>query len=617
MSIRQIISTVLVRGLQGTFFLSLLFVFAHPASACTAGTISPSVTICTPTNQSSVVTPAHVVALSTDSHTVTSMQIYVDNKLVYQVNAASLNTYITLSPGNHYVVVKGWDSTGANFSKAVHVAMEPPCVLNSANRTVTICTPGASATVSSPVHLVAAANDSTPTQLMQVLVDGKKLNQVSTNILNVYLTNLAAGPHTVQISAEDTSSVWFSQSMSINVTNNAGLSNLRHIIYLVQENRSFDSYLGRLGQYRVNQGYSNNVDGIPLTATLYTSNGGAVQPFHYQTECTEGLTPSWNETHVDVNGGLMNGFLLTGLPSTIDPYNTRALGYYDWTDLPYVYSLAFNFGSSDRFFSPLESNTIPNRMYLFAGTSFGHVYTDPPPSGGWTQPTIFDHMDQAGVSWRYYYQDSSTYLTQWSTYSRDKSKVVPISQYYTDLQNESTLPSVIFIERASSIGLDEHPGQNIQKGAADAANIINALLKSPSWGSSAFILSFDEGGGLYDHVVPAMEIKPDNIAPKLHSGDQPGDFAHSGFRIPLVVVSPWAKPHYVSHTWRDLTSILRLIEVRFNVPSLTARDAAADDMMEFFDFSSPAWQTPPSLPTQPQPPNGGTCDWNLEKAPGY
>jgi phospholipase C len=111
-----------------------------------------------------------------------------------------------------------------------------------------------------------------------------------------------------------------------------------------------------------------------------------------------------------------------------------------------------------------------------------------------------------------------------------------------------------------------------------------------------------------------MEIKPDSIAPKLHSGDQPGDFAHSGFRIPLVVISPWAKPHYVSHTWRDLTSILRLIEVRFNVPSLTARDAAADNMMEFFDFSSPAWQTPPSLPTQP---TGGTCNWNLEKAPGY
>ena len=615
MNFRQILRKYQsARLLYGIALMALLGAVARPANACTASTVSPSVTICTPTNQSSVVTPAHFVALSTDSHPVTAMQIYVDNKLAYQVKAASLDTYMALSPGNHYVVVKGWDTTGANFSQGIHVAMEPPCVLNSTNQTVTICTPAASATVSLPVHLVAAAQDSTPTKLMQVWVDGKDLSQVNSNALDLYLTNLAAGQHSIKVAAEDTSSVWFSKSMSITVTNNSGLSNLRHIIFLVQENRSFDSYLGRLGQYRVNRGYSSNVDGTPLNATLYTSNGGAVHPFHYLTVCTEGLTPSWDESHVDVNGGLMNDFLLTGVPSNIDPYNTRALGYYDWTDLPYVYALAFNFASSDRFFSPVESNTLPNRMYLFAGTSFGHVYPDTPPSGGWTQPTIFDRMDQAGVSWRYYYQDNTTYLTQWSTYSRDASKVVPISQYYTDLQNESTLPSVIFIERASSAGLDEHPGQNIQKGAADVAHIVNALLTSPSWRSSAFILAFDEGGGLYDHVVPAIEMKPDNIAPMTHSGDLPGDFAHSGFRVPMVVISPWAKPHYVSHTWRDLTSILRLIEVRFNVPSLTARDASADDMMEFFNFSSPAWMTPPSLPAQP---TTGTCNWNLEKAPGY
>jgi len=106
---------------------------------------------------------------------------------------------------------------------------------------------------------------------------------------------------------------------------------------------------------------------------------------------------------------------------------------------------------------------------------------------------------------------------------------------------------------------------------------------------------------------------PDTIAPMLQSGDKPGDFAHSGFRVPMVVVSSWVKPHYVSHTWRDYTSILRLIEVRFNVAPLTARDAAADDMMEFFNFSSQSWSTPPSLPAQP---TNGTCDTTLERAPG-
>ena len=606
-------NSLIRRALFGAAIFCSALAISRPVAACTLSTTNRSVTICTPGNNSQVVTPAHVVAGATDSLAVSAMQIYVDSKLVYKVSAKSLDTYVNLSPGNHSLTVKGWDSTGS-FSKNITIAMSPPCVLNPTNQTVTICTPGPGATVSLPSHLVAAANDATPTKLMQVLIDGVSYKQVSSNTADLYLTNLKPGQHTVQVTAQDTASMTFSNSVTINVTDNAGLSNLQHIIYLVQENRSFDSYLGRLGQYRVNQKYSNNVDGVPLGATLFANNGIAVHPFHSQTVCTEGLTPSWTESHTDVNGGLMNKFLQTGIASNIDPYNTRALGYYDWNDLPYLYSLAFNFGTSDRFFSPLLANTLPNRMYLFAGTSFGHIFGDHSPTGGWSQPTIFDQLGQAGVSWRYYYQDNSTYLTQWAGYYslHESSNVKPISQYYSDLQ-QSTLPSVVFIERASSIGLDEHPGQNIQNGAATVAKIINALIGSTSWSSSAFILTFDEGGGLYDHVVPATVMKPDNIAPKIPSGTPPGDFAHTGFRIPIVVVSPWAKPHYVSHTWRDLTSILRLIETRFNVPALTARDASADNMMEFFDFSAPM----SSLPTLLPPATGGTCDWNKEKAPGF
>jgi len=114
--------------------------------------------------------------------------------------------------------------------------------------------------------------------------------------------------------------------------------------------------------------------------------------------------------------------------------------------------------------------------------------------------------------------------------------------------------------------------------------------------------------------VPATAMKPDNIAPNRTGLGQPGDFKHTGFRIPVIVISPWSRAHYVSHTWRDYTSILRLIEVRFNVPSLTARDASSDNMMEFFDFSSPAWLTPPPLPTQN---TGAVCDYTKEKAPGH
>jgi phospholipase C len=100
----------------------------------------------------------------------------------------------------------------------------------------------------------------------------------------------------------------------------------------------------------------------------------------------------------------------------------------------------------------------------------------------------------------------------------------------------------------------------------------------------------------------------------LSSSGYPGDFKHTGFRVPMIVVSPWSKPNFVSHTWRDYTSILRLIEDRFGVAPLTARDAAADNMMEFFNFSTPHWLTPPPLPQQLQ---NKACDYNLEKAPGF
>lgn len=585
------------------------------APVCTPGTVDQTVTVCSPTVNGVVGTPAHIVASTTDTNPVVTVQVYVDNALVYQASANSVDTFIKLSLGNHLVTVQAWDNTGATFKTNVPVSMTPPCVLASSNQKVTICTPVSGTTVSSPVHLVAGVTDSNPLQSVSVLVDGKPYFQTTSAPLDVYVTSLAAGKHTLTVSAQDSTGVIFSSARTVTVTGNAGLSNLKHIIFMVQENRSFDSYFGRLGAYRVSKGLPNSIDGLPLSATLFDTIGKAVHPYHFQTVCHENLSPFWNESHLDMNGGKMDGFMktTTSVPSTIDPTGTRAMGYYDQTDLNYYYEAATQFATSDRFFSPVLSNTNANRMYLFAATSFGHIRPDTAPVGGWTQPTIFDRLDQAGVSWRYYYQDNGAYLPQWSTYQRDAAKLVPISTYAADLQNEATLPSVIFIERAGPSGLDEHPGNNIQSGAADVANIVNSLLVSPSWQSSAFFLTFDEAGGLYDHVVPGTAVAPDAIAPMFQTGDQPGDFGRDGFRIPLIVISPWVRPNYVSHTWRDYTSILRLIESRFNVPSLTARDASADSMMEFFDFSTPHRLTPPVLPVQN---TSGTCDFNLEKAPG-
>jgi phospholipase C len=138
-------------------------------------------------------------------------------------------------------------------------------------------------------------------------------------------------------------------------------------------------------------------------------------------------------------------------------------------------------------------------------------------------------------------------------------------------------------------------------------------MNSPSWKDSVFIWSFDEGGGLYDHYPPQPAVHPDGIPPQdLETKDAiinpPADFNRTGFRLPLIVVSPFTKKHYVSHTVADTTAILKLIETRFNLPNLTARDAAQPDMSEFFDFQNVPWATPPAPPVQP---TNGKCDPKL------
>jgi phospholipase C len=620
-------------AIRTALFLLSFAVLGYASAPCPLNSTNPSVTVCTPAVNELVQSPVHVVAGTTDSNPVTTMYIYLDNQLVYQVSASTLDTMVNVPIGYHTLGVQAKDSTRATFKKNVQVAMQPPCALNPANQTVTLCSMVSGAVVSLPFHVVAAATDSNPVTSMTLLIDGANVASVPTSaILDQYVSNVALGTHSLTIQAQDSTGAVFNNQSTITVTAASnGLSKLHHIIFFLQENRSFDSYFGMLGQYKASLGLANDVDGLDPTTTLLTSQGQPVQPYHYQTVCTEELSVGWGFSHQDVDYGKMDGFVLTAgvaFNSTPDHYGTRAMGYYDQSDLPYYYNAAARFATSDRFFSPVLTRTIPNRMYLLTGTSFGNTAPVSPPSGGFTQPTIFDRLDQAGVTWRYYYQGplSSAFITQFSIYQSNsntsQSKVVPIANWFTDVKNDSTLPAVIFIERAD----DEHPGNNVQHGAAKVASIVNGLMcpthtstgacvPSASWADSAFILTYDEGGGLYDHVRPAREIKPDSIAPILAAGAYKGDFNESGFRLPMIVFSPWVRPSFVSHTARDYTSILRLIEDTFNVPSLTLRDANADDMMEFFDFSgAPPLLTPPTLPTQPV---NGTCNASVEAAPGY
>ena len=448
------------------------------------------------------------------------------------------------------------------------------------------------------------------------------------------------------------------------------IQSINHIIFFLQENRSFDHYFGELRQYWADNGYPDqDFDGLPQfnnppgpiptnpgcdpalpppSDCTIDSASPQVQSYHLSTQCVENPSPSWNESHADWNvtdpvnpTPTLDGFVWTAahdgrnmVPPYFDVDGLRAIGYYDGDDLNYYYFMASNFATSDRWFNPVMSRTALNRMYLIGGTSGGHAY--PLNTSGSPQLdvlTIFEALQDAGISWKIYVHADPTGCVDAKTCLYPQSyiqnfiygnvilqnpdllaNVESTDQFLTDAAN-GTLPQVAMIEPASEVSLDEHPSDNdvaspprIQAGAAYAASLINGLMAGPNWKDSALIFAFDEFGGFYDHVAPQPAVSPDGIMPSdLLPGDictqstgPTCDFTYTGYRVPLIVVSPFAKKNYVSHTVADYTAILKFIETRFGLASLTKRDAAQIDMTEFFDFSNPPWLTPPTPPTQNQ-----------------
>lgn len=393
---------------------------------------------------------------------------------------------------------------------------------------------------------------------------------------------------------------------------NGSLTQIKHVVWTLQEFRSFDNYFGKLNDYRRAQGLPADADGLPDNASNPSLDGTTqIAAYHLNTVCIENDTAGWDASRRDVNryspdlkSGPMDGFVYTAANFAIgenaagrsysDVEGIRAMGFYTERELPYYYFMATQFAISDRFFSPILSRTPPNRIANLAASALG-VANRVPSGTTFQQKTIFHLLEEAGISWKVYHSQG-TYLGYFQPFYNDhKDHIAPMEEYFSDLKN-NTLPQVALIE--PNTVTNEHPGTNMQLGAAHMAEILNALMASSAWKESVFFLTYDHGG-LYDHVPPQPAVIPDNIPPQLGPGNRVDDYSRTGFRVPLIVVSPFAKKGYVSHTVMDFTAILKFIETRFNLPSLTARDAAQPDMTEFFDFTNIPNATPPSPPAQP------------------
>jgi phospholipase C len=382
-------------------------------------------------------------------------------------------------------------------------------------------------------------------------------------------------------------------TLTFSVPNPHGLP-INHIVVLMQENRSADTYFSQLDTEGQPEYEAEPTTGNP---NPMDPTGPPILPFHKNTYCeVDDLNHSWNGTHAEIDGGAMDGFTAANaIPE--DPTGSRAMGYYDQTDLPFYYGLYNTFATADRYFASAPTQTYPNRLYLLAGTSFGHIRNDASNLPG---RSIFNLLDEKSITWRIYAsQLAFAYIFFSHVQAEASTHLFPISQYYTDLAN-GDLPDVAFVDpkvaTAPRLGNDEHPPSDVQVGQKFVADIVNALMNSPEWSSSAFFLTYDEHGGYYDHVAPPAAPVPDDIPPMLQPGDTPGAFDRYGPRVPAVVVSPYARPHFVSHVVHDHTSILRFIEYRYGLPALTNRDANADPMLEMFDFGNPQLAIPPSLP---------------------
>jgi phospholipase C len=369
-------------------------------------------------------------------------------------------------------------------------------------------------------------------------------------------------------------------------------SQIQHIVFIIKENRSFDNYFGTF-------------PGADGATTGVISTGQRIALGHSPNIMPQDIGHSWGDTRTAMDNGKMDRFDLVSAATGPDGQLLPMTQFLD-ADLPNYWSYAENFVLGDRMFSSLTGPSFPNHLYTVAAQSGGviDVPVDPnlQPHPIWgcdtdptttvnvmdqngnitTQfpcfdfPTIADSLETAGVSWRYYAPVAGQVGYIWSAFDAIshirasplwQQRVVPFGQFLSDAAN-GALPSVSWL--IGDMNVSDHPRSTLGVCAAEnwTVQYINAVMQGPNWSTTAIVLTWDDFGGFYDHVAPP-------------AADEYG----YGPRVPLLVISPYAKQGVVSHTVYEFSSVLQLIETRFNLAPLTMRDTVANSMLDAFDFT--------------------------------
>jgi phospholipase C len=336
-----------------------------------------------------------------------------------------------------------------------------------------------------------------------------------------------------------------------------GSGPLRTLVISCQENRSFDHYFGYARQVQ-RAGY-----GPPPGYTEPDGAGGRIAPYELTATRTSDPDHSWAGTHAGVDGGRMDGFVERSGPV--------AIGYYTARQLPFYYSLFSTAGLCANYFCSVLGPTWPNRFYLMSGTSGG--ITD---NGTWGYgvfdsdrwPIILDLLDDAGVTWKIYNLggiddvpsgESDNVAVFWSRWAHDPRTVATQDDYLRDCR-DGTLPQVSWLIPSYTNQVDEHPPADVTVGMNLQRDVITALRRSPQWPHAAFLLTYDEHGGFFDHVPPPHV-----------------DAYGLGVRVPLWVISPFARRGVVtSRKPAEHVSTLKLIQRLHGLPTLASRNHEFD-----------------------------------------